>query len=93
MKTIKLGAWEFPIEVICRGRDHLTVNINNGAIFVFHLLSMADRTIICGGNYDTMDGPPINGNQLYIWNSKELNTKGKLKKTFTLNYTELEALL
>lgn len=88
---IKAGKhWEFPIEVIGRSDDIVTININKGAIFVFKMYN----NVIVSGYYDGLGGPPIKDfGKLYIWNSKELNTKGNLKKDFTFNKKDLEGII
>lgn len=91
MRKIKAGKfWEFPIKVVGREGNYITININNGAIFVFE---MYNRTIIRGW-YDGLGGPKINDfGKLYIWNSKELNTKGNPKKDFTFSKKDLEDII
>lgn len=67
-----------------------TFDINNGAKFVFQCMG----NIILTGWYDKYQGPKVNDwTAIYIWNSKEISTTGKLKRTFNMNKKDLEVLL
>lgn len=67
-----------------------TFNINNGAIIVCQCLGK----YILRAWYDAANGPKVtNWDKLYIWNSKEVNTKGNKKMDFTIHKSDLEAML
>lgn len=88
---IKAGkCWEFPIKVVSRSGNYVTVNVNKGALLAFQL---EDGKIVKGW-YDAVGGPEIKDwSFVYIWNSKELNTKGNPKMGFTIKKSDMEELL
>lgn len=90
MRKIKAGKkWALDCKVVGREGDIVTVNINKGAIFVFKMLG----DYIAYGCYDGLGGPRVNFDQLYIWNSTETNSNGKIKKTFTIHKKDLEEII
>lgn len=88
---IKAGKnWELPIKIVGREGNYVTVNINNGAIFVFEMFG---KTILSGW-YDGLGGPRVKDyGYVYIWNSQLNNTKGNPKMGFTINKKDLEDII
>lgn len=87
---IRAGHWELPIEVVGKEGNIATVNINEGAILVFEMM----RGWPIRGWYDGLGGKPINDfSQIYIWNSTEKTSTGKIKKVFVLNMKMLADII
>lgn len=83
--------YHLPAQVTILLNHGIEININNGAIIMAHVINNEEET--AEFYYDSYNGPKVNADILYIWNSKEKSKKGKEKKTFTITRKDLTELL